>query len=249
MTVTPRRPVLEPAGFPIEPETRLGEVTGPAGNRTIAWESDLTALAYSRDDQPSGDPNVANSGGWNCRLHLEYEARPAVDWYIPEGTPVRATLDGNATLYVITTSNAFETYGVEREPYLGNPDRARAPLSPFPGPGGGKGVFVEVANEAFVAECAHLDLRPTLEVVPPGAYLVGFSAGFDFAGTFSAMRAFDNVTPVARWQVHAGDVVGYSGDTGYSEAPHLHYTVRRAGGGLLCPTTEAGFSDGGWLFR
>ena len=58
----------------------------------------------------------------------------------------------------------------------------------------------------------------------------------------------------ATWRDFAGHTgvghcVGLSGDTGYSEAPHLHYTVRRAGGSLLCPTSEPGFSDGGWLGR
>jgi hypothetical protein len=54
---------------------------------------------------------------------------------------------------------------------------------------------------------------------------------------------------VASWPVSTGDFIDLSADTSYSEAPHLHYTMRRAGGPLLCPTGEAGFDDGGWLFR
>jgi murein DD-endopeptidase MepM/ murein hydrolase activator NlpD len=210
----------------------------------------LDALSYSRDHQTSGDPVMANRGGWNCRVHQEYEARPAVDWYIPRGTPVRATLDGLATLYVISVHNAFEFYGVDRDPYIGNPDRSRAPLSPFPGPGGGKGVYVEVANSEFVTEYAHLEITSVVGIVPQAAFLAGYGRTFDYSGVFGAMRAFNDATAVARWEVRSGDVIGYSGDSGYSEAPHLHYTVRRANSAtLLCPTNEAGFSDGGWLFR
>jgi hypothetical protein len=63
------------------------------------------------------------------------------------------------------------------------------------------------------------------------------------------MRGYLDATAVARWPVRRGEVIGYSGDSGYSEGPHLHYTVRRTDGELLCPTTEDGFGDGGWLFR
>jgi hypothetical protein len=139
---------------------------------------------------------------------------------------------------------------VDREPYIGNPDRNRAPLSPFPGPGGGKGVYVEVANSQFVTEYAHLDIVPTLGSVPEGAFLAGYARTSDYQEAFGTMRAFNDATPVGRWEVRAGDVIGHSGDSGYSEAPHLHYTVRRANSPtLLCPTTEAGFVDGGWLFK
>jgi hypothetical protein len=111
-------------------------------------------------------------------------------------------------------------------------------------------VFVEIANDAFVTEYAHLDLASTLALVPADAFVAGYSRSTDYAATFSKMRAFDDVTAVARWPVRAGDVIGYSGDSGYNEAPHLHYTVRQAGNAaLLCPTNEPGFEDGGWLFR
>jgi murein DD-endopeptidase MepM/ murein hydrolase activator NlpD len=249
-TATAQPAADEPLGFPIDPATRLGLVQGAPGSRTIAWGAGPDALSYTRDDQPSEDAERANRSGWDCRTHVEYEGRPAVDWYIPSGTPVVATMDGTATLYVITTTNAFDYYGVDREPYIGDPDRSRAPLSPFPGPGGGKGVFVEVAGDAFVAEYAHLDIAPTVARVPAGAFLPGYSAGFDFAAAFAPMRSYLDATPVARWAVRRGDVIGVSGDSGYSEAPHLHYTVRRAGSAaLLCPTSEAGFPDSGWLLR
>jgi murein DD-endopeptidase MepM/ murein hydrolase activator NlpD len=239
-----------PLGFPLDPALRCGLVEGAVGSRTLTWGAGSAVAAYSRDDQPSEDPERANRCGWNARTHVEYEGQPAVDWYVPAGTPIVATMDGVATLLVITMANPFDVYGVDREPYLGNPDRARAPLSPFPGPGGGKGVFVRIVNEQFQTEYAHLDLAASLEVVPRGAYLDGFSEQTDFAGMFGPLRDFQTFTPVASWDVRRGDVIGLSGDSGYSEAPHLHYTVRRSGAsGLLCPTTEPGFEDGGWLFR
>jgi murein DD-endopeptidase MepM/ murein hydrolase activator NlpD len=225
-------------------------VEGPPGARTIGWTAGLDALSYTRDDQPSDDAARANASGWNCRTHVEYEGRPAVDWYIPSGTPSTATMDGVATLYVITVTNAFDYYSVDREPYVGDPDRSRAPLSPFPGPGGGKGVFVRVENEQFVTEYAHLDAAPTIARVPDGAFLTGYGASFDHASAFGAMRGYLDATPVAKWQVRRGDVIGLSGDSGYSEAPHLHYTIARSRSDtLLCPTAEHGFDDGAWLLR
>ena len=180
-TPTARPPVVEPTGFPIAPNTRTGRVVGEVGARTIHWGEGPTALAYSRDDQPSDDPERANACGWNARTHLEYEGQPAVDWYVPVGTPVVATMDGVATLLINTVSNPFDFYGVSREPYIGNPDRARAPISPFPGPGGGQGAFVRIENERFRTDSAHLEIGRTLDAVPADAYLPGYSAAFDFA--------------------------------------------------------------------
>jgi murein DD-endopeptidase MepM/ murein hydrolase activator NlpD len=232
--------------MPIAPGTLLGAVTGQLGSRSIAWGAGPEALPYSRDGQPSGDADRANRSGWNCRVHQEYEGQPAVDWYIPPDTPVVSTIDGVATLYVITTSNAFEYYGVSREPYLGNPDRPRAPVSPFGGPGGGKGVFVRVVGTAFETEYAHFDLAQTMSAIPASAFVDGYSLTSDYSA-FSPMRDFRDATVIAEWPVQRGDTVGLSGDSGYSEGPHLHYTIRRVGGPLLCPTSEAGYADGGWL--
>lgn len=242
-------PRLAPIGFPLDPATRCGRVEGSIGARTIRWGAGPSVIDYSRSDQSSADPERANASGWNARTHVEYEGQPAVDWYVPPGTPVVTTMDGVATLYVITLSNPFEVYGVDREPYLGNPDRARAPISPFPGPGGGKGVFVRVENEAFRTDDAHLDLRPTLEAVRP-SFLPGYSPTTDYEAEFTPLRDSRVVTAIARWEVRRGDLIGLTGDTGYSEAPHLHYTIARAGSpALLCPTTEPAFEDAGWLFR
>jgi hypothetical protein len=138
---------------------------------------------------------------------------------------------------------------VSREPYFGNPDRSRAPVSPFPGPGGGQGVFVRVDNGAYRTDYAHLDLvRTMVSSVPAGAWLSGFTPGQALLDQFTPLRDFRTATAVARWEVKAGDVIGYSGDSGYSEGPHLHYTVI-ANGAYLCPTTEPGFLNNGWLLR
>ncbi|MGE0135510.1 MAG: M23 family metallopeptidase [Dehalococcoidia bacterium] len=248
-TPAPRPVALQPLGFPLDPDTKCGRVEGSIGARSIRWGAGPSALDYSRTDQPSEDPDRANASGWNARVHVEYEGNPAVDWYVPPGTPVYATMDGVATLYVITLANPFEVYGVDREPYLGNPDRARAPIAPFPGPGGGKGVFVRVENEEFRTEYAHLELRPTLDAVRP-PFLDGYTPATDYEAEFALLRDFRATTRVARWDVHRGNLIGLTGDTGYSEAPHLHYTIARAGSpALLCPTTEPGFEDSGWLFR
>jgi murein DD-endopeptidase MepM/ murein hydrolase activator NlpD len=226
-------PAVEPRGFPIDSALRLGQITA---DRTISWGAGPEARAYSRDDQPSSDADRANRSGWNCRVHVEYEGQPAVDWYVPVGTPVYATMDGTATLYAITVTNAFDYYGVDPAPYVGNPDRANAPIVPFPGPGGGKGVFVRVENDAFVTEYAHLDLAQTVALPPAESFLPGYAASSDYGVIFAAMRDFRQATPIARWPVRRGDAIGISGDAGYSEAPHLHYTVRRAdSAALLCP--------------
>ncbi|MCO5201422.1 MAG: M23 family metallopeptidase [Chloroflexi bacterium] len=249
-TPTATDPRIEPIGFPIDPAARLGMVSGVPGNRAIRWGEGPTALEYSRDDQPSGDPDRANRCGWNARLHVEYEGQPAVDWYIPPGTPVVATLDGTATLLINTVSNPFDVYGVSREPYLGNPDRALAPVVPFPGPGGGQGVFVRIENAGYRTDSAHFDIGATAAAVPRDAWLEDYGPETDFVGAFAELRDFRVATPVARWEVRAGEVIGASGDSGYSEAPHLHYAIRPAGSpNALCPTTEPGFDDGGWLLR
>lgn len=193
---------------------------------------------------------TANASGWNCRVHAEYEGAPAVDWYVPVGTPVYATMDGMAVLIMNTWVNAFDYYGIGREPYLGDPDRSRAPLSPFPGPSGGMGVYVAVIGERYRTDYGHLDLTGTLARVPKPAFAAPYSHEYDYARRFGKPLPFTVAKQVATWDVRRGDVIGYTGDSGYSEAPHLHYAVTdRATGARLCPTTEAGFPDNGWLAR
>ena len=244
-------PPGQPLGFPIDPATRLGLVSGTVGSRSIEWGAGPDALSYTRDSQPSTDPKDANKSGWNCRVHVEYEGQPAVDWYIPAGTPVLATMDGTATLYAITVANGFDYYGLGREPYIGDPDRSRAGLNPFPGPGGGLGVYVEIDSGQFLTVSAHLDLQHTASaVVPIDAFFTGFGPQTDYATRFSSIPDARQGTAVAQWHVTRGGVIGFSGDAGYSEAPHLHYTVQRAGSDTkLCPTAEGGFDDGAWLLK
>jgi hypothetical protein len=240
----------EPLGFPLDETLRTDEVVGETGQRGFAVALGPSVREVSADRHSGADPEVANANGWNCRVHQEYEGAPAVDWYVQPGAPVYATMDGEATLFANTIVNAFDYYGVDREPYIGNPDRDRAPVSPFPGPGGGMGVYVAVVSKTHRAAYGHFALDATIANVPEGAFRGRFSRSFDYAAEFSAPRRFDVADQVAVWQVKRGDVIGYTGDAGYSEAPHLHYAItRRNDGTALCPTSETGFADGGWLFR
>jgi hypothetical protein len=248
-TETPA-PHIEPFGFPIDPNTHLGVVTGDVGSRRLIFDgSGAIAYNYAHDDQPSGDPERANRSGWNCDTHYEYESAPAEDFYIPDGTPIIATMDGTATLNIISTENDFDRYGVSREPYIGNPDRRRAPYSPFPGPSAGLGVYVHIENTDYVTEYGHLDVDKTVAIVPETAFVSGYSRATNYRQVFGGVPEPRLITQVAQWYVHAGDVIGMSGDAGYSEGPHLHYTVAHLGGPLRCPTNEAGYTDGGWLLR
>jgi hypothetical protein len=159
-------------------------------------------------------------------------------------------MDGEAILMLNTIVNAFDYYDVSREPYLGDPDRSRAPVAPFPGPGGGMGLYVAVLNDAFRAEYGHFDLAGTLAAVPATGFVAPYSAAYAYAAEFAAPMPVTFGAQIAMWRVRKGDLIGYTGDSGYSEAPHLHYRItRRATGETLCPSTEDGFADGAWLFR
>jgi murein DD-endopeptidase MepM/ murein hydrolase activator NlpD len=246
---TERAPKNQPIGFPVDPETRLGVVEGTTGSRQLVFDgAGPTAREYAANGQLSPDPDSANRSGWNCRTHVEYEGQAALDFYIPGGTPILATMDGTATLYARSYVNDFDRYSVGREPYLGNPDRTRAPYSPFPGPSSGVGISVTVQNSEYVTEYGHLDLAKTVGIVPSSAFLDGYSPDSAYMTLFEAPAS--SPAAIASWSVQAGDVIGLSGDAAYSEGPHLHYTIQRAGQDIkLCPTTESGFFDSGWLFR
>lgn len=240
----------EPVGFPLDPSLFTDAVVGEPGSRAIAVGAGPSVRDVSALRQVSDDAALANANGWNCRVHQEYEGAPAVDWYVQPGTPVFATMDGEATLFINAYVNAFDFYSVDREPYIGDPDRSRAPTTPFPGPGGGMGVYIAIVSTTHGAVYGHLELDATIATAPVGAFRGGFSHSFDYRATFATPRRFDVADQVAVWQVKRGDMIGYTGDAGYSEAPHLHYAItRRSDGAALCPTEEAGFADNGWLFR
>ena len=243
-------PVNIPAGFPLEPQAMTDLVVGASGARTFILGAGGPVRDVSAMRHPSDDGAYANAAGWNCRVHVEYEGAPAVDWYVQPGTPVYATMDGAAILIVNTTANSFDYYALDREPYIGDPDRARAPISPFPGPSGGMGLYVAVSGDEYRTDYGHLDVAATTRAVPATAFAAPYSQGFDYAAAFATPRSSIEGTQLATWPVRRGDLLGYTGDTGYSEAPHLHYEITRLrDGAQLCPTTEPGFADGGWLGR
>jgi hypothetical protein len=248
-TAAPIDPGL-PTGFPLDPEQRTDRVTGAVGARHVEQGGGAAVRHVSAGEHVADDPVVANTAGWNCRTHVEYEGVPAVDWYVRTGTPVYATMDGEAILMLNTVANAFDYYNVSREPYLGNPDRSRASVTPFSGPGGGMGLYVVVLNEEFRTEYGHFDLAATVAAVPASAFVAPYSPSYGYATDFATPMPVTFGAQIATWTVRKGDLIGYTGDSGYSEAPHLHYRItRRATGETLCPTAEAGFAAGGWLFR
>jgi hypothetical protein len=226
-------------------------VTNPVGSRTLTFDgTGPTAYDYALNAQPNyNDLDAANRSGWNCETHYEYESIPAVDFYIPIGTPLVATMDGTATLYAISHVNDFDRYGVSREPYLANPDRTRASYTPFPGPSSGLGVYVHIENSGYIIEYGHLDLGLTVNTIPFLSFINGYSPASDYATLFQDVPQPRVPTAIAQWQVQAGDIIGMSGDAGYSEGPHLHYTIQPAGEPLRCPTNEPGYTNAGWLFR
>ncbi len=60
----------------------------------------------------------------------------------------------------------------------------------------------------------------------PGCYSWGKWTLIDHANGLSTLYAHQSViSVVAGQQVRTGDVIGYSGNTGYSTGPHLHFTV------------------------
>jgi hypothetical protein len=239
-----------PLGYPLDPETETDAVVGAPGARTITPGGGPTVGVVTEHHQNSGAATDEDAYGWNCATHFEYEGAPAVDWYVRPGAPVRATMDGTATLLINTTVNAFDYYGVSREPYIGDPDRMRAPVTAFPGPGGGMGVYVSVTNDGYRTDYGHLSLDATIANIPGGAFIAPYAAAYGYAASFATPRSTAAAAFVATWPVRRGDVIGFTGDAGYSEAPHLHYQItRQSDGRRLCPTGESQFIAGGWLVR
>lgn len=241
----------EPVGFPLPLSLRPMRVVETAQGRAVvpAAADGPTLLEVARDFQPRRENDMdANRYGWNCRLHDSYEGSPGVDWYLPAGTPVLATMGGQAELYLVTTANSFAYYGVDLTIMLGLPPPTTARY-PLPGPSGGLGMFVSVLNGRLRAEYGHLDVAGTLQLVPRDAFVSPYSRVFVYDTDFGRPRNFDQVTLVARWPVQRGDTVGRVGNTGYSDVPHLHYQVVTADRKTkYCPTRES-FPGSGWLFQ
>ena len=178
--ISPDRPV----GFPLPLHLRPMRVIENGGNRRVAPPAadgpNLVEVSRDLHPRPQNDFE-ANRFGWNCRVHEAYEGAPAVDWYLPEGTPVIAIMRGTAELYVITTANAFEYYGIDNSLMLALP-KPSTPINPFTGHNGGLGIFVSIRNGDLRAEYGHLGLEGTLAIVPPDAFVTPYSASYDYLG-------------------------------------------------------------------
>jgi hypothetical protein len=239
-----------PIGFPVDERLRpMQVIMTPQGKQVVeAATNGPTVVEVARDYQTRvQNDEASNRYGWNCRLHDYYEGAPGVDWYLPEGTPLIATMRGQAEFYIITTSNAFEYYGVDKAVTLGLP-APDMPLYPLPGPGGGMGIFVSILNGDLRAEYGHLELTKSLTVIPQGAYVPPYSPTFNYPSRFSRMAGHLDINLIARWNAQRGDVVGYVGNTGYSDVAHIHYQViSRDRLRKYCPTLEQ-LPNSGWLF-
>lgn len=95
-------------GYPLDPQQPTDLVTSDVGGRALDPGAGPPVREVSESLQPGDDPARANAAGWNCRVHFEYEGMPAVDWYVPSGTAVYATMDGTATLLINTVANGFD---------------------------------------------------------------------------------------------------------------------------------------------
>jgi hypothetical protein len=208
---------------------------------------DIATVSREIFSRPAND-EVANRYGWNCRTHQRYEdGYPAVDWYLPEGTPVYAVMDGEAELVIITVTNSFEYYRVDPTLYLGLP-AANVPIYSFSGPSGGMGVYVSVFDGVLKAEAGHLELDRTVLNVPVSAWIAPYTPLTNFRQVFARPRGPRDGTVVARWRVRRGDVIGYVGNTGYSDVSHLHYQIITPDRNTkYCPSAEP-LPFAGWLF-
>lgn len=241
----------DPTGFPLPISLKPMRVAETQNGRGVvaAAENGPTLEQVAREVQtrPQNDME-SNRYGWNCRLHDKYEQTgPAVDWYLPNGTPIATVMGGQAELYIITTANSYAYYGSDIRDTLGLPDPS-VPLYPLPGPSGGMGIFVSVLNGPLRAEYGHLDLAGTMPAIPEDAFVQPFSRGFNYEARFGRPVDYRQTTLIARWTVHKGDAVGRVGNTGYSDVSHLHYQIVTADRQRkFCPTPEA-FPYSGWLF-
>jgi hypothetical protein len=250
-TPVPGPAVAGPVGFPLDPNIRPWQaVDTPQGRRLMPPAADgPTVLQVTRNNfVRAANDMESNRYGWNCRVHAKYEGFPGVDWYLPDGTPAVATMDAKAELYVIYTGNSFDYYNVSKTLYLGLPP-ANVPLFPFKGESGGMGIFVSLFDGVLRAEYGHLDPKRTIAAVPDAAFFSPYSKTFDYDTRFNKPRGPNDGTLVASWPVKRGQVVGYVGNSGYSDVAHLHYQVITPDRAKkYCPSEEP-LPFSGWLFR
>lgn len=248
-TAVPR--VIGPVGFPVDPTLRPLHVSyttqGPRLLPPAADGPTVLDVAKSIYPRPNNDA-AANEFGWDCRTHAQYEDYPAVDWYLPLGTPLIATMDATATLYVIFPQNSFQYYGLDANTYLGLPNPS-LPKYPFSGESGGMGVFISLSDGVLQAEYGHTDPQRTIANVPENAFQAPYSRAFNYAARFAKPLGPNAGTAVARWSVKRGDVIGFVGNSGYSDVPHLHYQIITPDRGTkYCPSGED-LPYSGWLFK
>lgn len=116
---------------------------------------------------------ISQAYGSQLTTHAEAHSEHAVDFGLPEGTPILAARDG----LIVDMTLSFDRGGLD-------PDlRDKA------------NVVLILHDDGTVAHYAHLGQRKP--AVSRGQY------------------------------VRAGTLIGYSGDTGYSQGPHLHFAVTR----------------------
>jgi murein DD-endopeptidase MepM/ murein hydrolase activator NlpD len=73
----------------------------------------------------------------------------------------------------------------------------------------------------------------------PGCYSWGKWTLIDHANGLSTLYAHQSVQSVTPGQhVNTGDIIGYSGNTGYSTGPHLHFTVYAKDGVSVRPFNQ-----------
>ncbi len=233
-TPTATDPRIEPIGFPIDPAARLGIVTGVPGNRAIRWGEGPTAIDYSRDDQPSDDPDRANRCGWNARLHrVRGQPRSTVH---PAGH-ARGRDDGWHGPLLINTSPTRSMSTCQPEPIPGQPrPRPRGPWSPSRSRGG-QGVFRPDRERRYRTIFVSLRHRRDSRGGPAGGLARRHGTGDDFVARSRRSATVRVATPVARCGGAAGEVIARAAIALQRGPPPLRGPAGRVAQ-RLCPTTE-----------
>ena len=157
----------------------------------------------------------------------EPEAGPGSDWGLPEapaGIMSPEPAPGGEPGADPDLSARGESAGVGLEP-SGWPLQVRGfTTARFEGPGGHTGIDIAVPSETPV-------LATASGLVTEAGYdsILGHHVVLAHAGEFETAYAHNVRLLVERGQrVARGEAIAYSGSSGRSSAPHLHYEVRRA---------------------